>query len=749
MNEETISKIESFLYFDQNEKQDFKVLYRYSILPSKFTSVFLKAFYSLHSNTFVTFENQKVNVTEIMYNCDGFLNQISDDLCVLILCNIFINRNQLDLEHIISDEHFKIFCSKENWIKNQELVFVLPNTKRIVRLIENGVLPLFLVEISMVPVKINNDTLEYLINKDINIPELMTCKGLNDNSIDLISDQIIKNQLFKKKCEIFIEDQGILNPTMQIIASLLNISKKSLITDFSHLHSKYCGTHFDNIYIPFNQFKSIGNISNPREYLSRLEVYYVYLYHKKSIKDDLEQISIALTSREESIDCKLKYNENIELSLTPLNDGFKSETVNRSVSAQILDLVFKNNFLIDFEPYSFQNIHELACEPYFERIIKVYARNILVNKIHVPMNAYLTDASIILNFLQNSEIEVSENYSKRPKVEMDHDNKFSLISSTTQPTVNNISLCKLRPCNPKNLINSDSKEIYTQPNEIECSLDLFPTSILFSSLDFKESQNYCSISCSLPEFKVHNCRIPLVDFSTCSWLSENEKNLILSRYVDLYNINQIVSNILQVENSSQKVSEFVNQNFCKIFNKTDKLKIQCKFEISIDSSQYNEREIKEVLNEVTNLYSLRTFIMTNKVPKKIITKLFDNLSDSKLEHLIEETLVSSASDDFIVVLVETISKKYEFSHLFNHLIYYLNLKRPIITKYIQLYFIDLLKSMYIDESYIPLFQKLYEKFLNYEDSQIKANNDKILILIARCASAMDKETYYGNIKQNQ
>ena len=106
-----------------------------------------------------------------------------------------------------------------------------------------------------------------------------------------------------------------------------------------------------------------------------------------------------------------------------------------------------------------------------------------------------------------------------------------------------------------------------------------------------------------------------------------------------------------------------------------------------------------------------------------------------------------AIDDFIAVLFETIFKKYEFSHLFKYLIAFLELKRIPLTKQIQVYFIDLLKSMYIDESYIPLFNVLYEKFLDYDDTQIKSTNDKILVLIAKCASAMDKETYFGNIKR--
>lgn len=769
MEEGTIAKIEEFLCFSRNSNQDLKILYNYTVLATEFTLDSLKTFYILNSETIITFKTQKITISEILYNCEQLLSKIADDLYSFILCNTFISRNYLNHEQIISKERLNDFCKKENWIKNQKIEYYIPGTERIINLINSGLLPTFISNVLPESLKLSKNTFKYLMNYQINIAELMNYTELDNDSINIISEKLLTDSVFKKQCSNFIEDQGILNSTMQIIASLLNIFRKSNFSDRSSLHPKYCGLHFENVYIPFSEFKAIGNSFNLEGFLGRLELYYIYLSHKKNLEDDLNDISIALATKNEPEQLIFSREGNLDISLTPLDDSFEPEHYHRSTSAQILDLVFKNELFIAFEPYSFRNLNELSTESYFGKIINFYARNIIENNIKIPMNDYLKKVSLILEFLKNSFLQQEEVFPKRLKTEIRLDNL--------------IVACN----NQKNLEYKDLGNIYKNEeehsnrggiicNEVACSLDTFATSMLFSSLNCEDIQDinvpcnkyqsndnnmleeikdktiskiplkFQELSTEIDKNNTKIIEIPYIDFKTCKWMTEEETILLMEHYIKLHDINTISENFISLKSSTENINRYFVENLAELQNKLRKLIICCKLEIPFNINSYSDQEIRQALIESNFLFPLRNFIMTKKVLKKTIHKLFEDISHEKLEIIIREAFESNTSDDFIIVMLENMCKKYDFSHIFRDLIYILKMKKINLARFIQSYFIDLLKSMYLVESYIPLFEELYAEFLNYEDVLIKSNNDKILVLIAKCASAMDKETFYGNTK---
>lgn len=814
--------IEEFLDFKNNTRQELRILYNYTILHTKFSAIALKTFYILQSDTIVSFDDQKLTISEILYNCDDFLEFIDDDLCSFIMCNTFISKNNLGFGHIISSEKLTDFFSKSDVVN---VNFYIEPSEKVLRLVNLGILPPFISKISTEFIKLNRNTFKHLISENLDVSELMTYGDLDNCEIGLISDRILKDPIFEKACKTHIEEQGILNNTMQIIASLCNINKKSNISNRSYLHSKYCGEHFNEIYVPFAEFKAIGSIT-------ALESYLIYLSRKKNLNDDLNDISIALISEKfESLNTK-KYCEKIDskhgididssfyCSLSPLDNNFNYKPVEKSLSAQILDLVFKKNLRIKFDDFSFRNLAELSTESYFESVIVDYVREIVKSGLKIPKNEFLNNVASVLDFINQNNPDLYEEKVKKCKIE---------YFSNDQPTNHMDSLiCSLDALGSSIFISSlDPMELCFKDNE-ECTKDqntnlkvnekdiaetdhkyneassksniesnknskINETKRLSSELTLKsytesnknltanefrvyETERLGNEPCLTSNIKgnknskVDEIRIPVadqehkalpiklnnernitpfIDFSLHRWLTDQESNILMEEYLNLYDVDKISSNFLLMKKPSEKINRFFIDNANKIQSKTVRSKICCKFDISIDLSAYSDAEIKEILSNTENVFILRTFLMQKKIPKKFICKLFQNISDDKMQIIVKESLSGSTTDDFLIKMLETLCKMYEFRHIFDILISVVRLKRLGPTKYVQTYFIDLLKSMYVEDSYIPCFESLYAELLKYEDSVIKSNNDIILGLVAKCAAAMEKETFFGNIKQNK
>lgn len=704
--------IEQYLEIDSGGVKELRLLERYSRIHVQYSLGDIEVFYSLHCFTDVQFPLEICKVAEILYNCRDFMNSVPDDLLARIARDWFIIRNGL-LE-ALSQSGVGTGEFLRGLERRQDAVhpYLIECTGRVVELVNCGRLYPFMTNCCPSQIRLCKPTFRYLLYH-VDVESIMAYTELTVEEVALLVERMARDRPFSRRCRKFIETQGVLNDTMLLIASICNLNPVIRGTVSPDIHSYYCGKHFSSVYIPLSAFSQVLE-------LSQLEVYFIYLYHRTDISDNLQDILETLKTTPTGL-------SGMAVSC-PLDSGSQFCPGVRSIQSHILGLVLARGHTPRYDADVFKYLPELKDEPYFRETCRRYARGLLEDNIFDQVPDDLLKARAIIEYL---------------------------------------SLCGSRWRIHK-----------TEEDDMVCSLETIQTSLLMSSTSVVEvclstvssvpephptattgiSELHLStvtgISEPHPTATIHTLElhpstttnIPLICFKEHGWLSDHENSVLLDHYVELFSVNELAGNLLQTSNVSSKVILYFEENIEKITDRTLKAAVCCRLNIPFDPFDLTESEVRAVIDMPGSAFQLRHYMYVKKIAKPYIQKFVEKLTLQQLDVMIHELPSMTPTTDFILAFISTITGRYDLMYISEVLARLMGLRSVEIVRRIQKYILDLLGSMFIDADYLAPIERLYALMLGFGDREIRSNNDKILALIGKASAAMDKGVYIGNLK---
>lgn len=689
-----MQSIQEYLELTPGKVYKLSDLAKYTSIHTIYNLDLIACFYRQYAFYEVDFIGQKTTITEILIHCKDLIAFMDQDLYLDLLNNIFIIKNGLlnDLESIGSNA--SDFLKYNPDLIHREYEFLIESNDRIKKLVLESKLQPFMVDCNGINLQFNKNTFKYLLSrKKISIPALMAYDDLDMSEIKLVGIRIANDIEFSNDCKRFIEDQGILNTTMYIISSLCGLNKHSMKFDTDIVHTLYCPLHSQCMYLSFNTFKSVGN-------LSRHQVYLMYLIHKKTLKDDVDDMILAIKSPEDSLhEClnTASISESVDLTLTPIDINYIHIKKEKSINAEILNMLLKTSIDIVFDSEVFKYLPELAEEDYFEKICKKYANKILEYNIFEQLPKCITEVKSVVNFIDQH---------RKRKLKKDE-------------------------------------------NNLSCSLETIKSSILFSS---------CDDSCNTTEnndvilndlnLDGYYCDPPcFINFQDYPWLEEDDKIILLEDYIHRYSIDECVDNMILIKNMTSSLNDYFKENIDGITSLFKKVIVCCKLNILCKDANFNDTELNRIVEKLENPFILREDLYSAKTRKSTIKTFLSKLTHSEIDQIICDLETKKASTIFITAFIEFVENRYEFSHIHKLLSSFMSYGDLEITKFVQKYLIKLLNSRFVDESYVPYIVDLYSKMLGFADPQIRKNNDKIILSVGKVAKMMEKSAFIGNIKK--
>lgn len=695
-----MERLEAFLQFDQRERLHIETLHNYSILHTRFSIQEIKAFYFCHCTEVLGFARERpgveeTTVAEVFARCESLLECLDDTFYCCVLANLFVVRNHLSAETIKCEydlDRFNNFLAAQSDLDSMRRS--VP-TQRASRCVREGMVTPLMFSGDYRSIELTKSTFLHLVGNCADIPSLMTY-DLNDLEIRVLTEALLKNPKLRQECSKFIEDQGITSTTMQIIASLCGICKKSKNVDYSRIQSTHCAKHSSKLYIPLSSFEGSDDVSQAK-------AYWMYLSNRTSIEDNLEDIIELLRSDA----CASTTGPPVEKSCeshTSLGLPNPFGMGEKSVFAKILDLVLKSGLKLDFDRDVFRFLSELSHEPYFSEVCRKYGRDIVDSGIVISGCPYLDEVRQIVEY---AGLKSGQN-SDRDSDDCSFDTLGSLALASSLE-----SLCKK------------------------------PRAIAGRVLALKQDE----IKTPIPD-------LPIYDFREHPWMEETTANVLLECFIGKYGVNELASNFLCNFRFNNAINVFFRENCDGIRDKVTRGMVMCKLSASfgsflLDEQQFRAPELRQIMERSATLFGLKDHIMTKKVPRKYIQKFLGHLTGVQQDALLEEMGTSRASTEFTVLFIRHLSEKYEFSHIRGVLVHLMNCGDIKVVREIQHLVLCVLNSTFVDESYLEILEFLYEKMLSHEDLRIKKNNDKILVLIARSCRMLGRETLLGNIRTTE
>lgn len=366
--------LEEYLGIASEGIHNLEVLEKYANLHTKYSLFDIQIFYEKYSYHLVNFGPQKITLTEIFYNCEEFMSHTSVSLFLQISSNWFVVKN--GLLQSLQDSGSELYSFLTGLDCDHPYSYLIKRSDKAIELAKQGRIFPFMVECGPEDIPLNKHSFSYLINRKIDISSLMAYSGLSIEEIKLLVKKLVNNRQFLNDCKKFIESNGVSNETMLIVASLCQYNTLLDGTHSQNIHKYYCSRHFDHIYLPFSAFHSVLEMTS-------LEVYFLYLSHKASIRNDLEDIFIAIKTSDATF--------HIDTNLTV------KET---SIQACILNLVFSENLQLAYDPDVYKYLSELPNESYFQTICKKFAKEIIEDRLIHPIPDCLGDLMTILAYLK-------------------------------------------------------------------------------------------------------------------------------------------------------------------------------------------------------------------------------------------------------------------------------------------------------------------------------------------------------------
>jgi len=715
-------KLEEYLEISNDSPKELSLLQKYSKIHQNYCLSDIEAFYSLHRYTNVNFQLQPSKLAEILYHCTDFMDSVPTDLFARIACDWFLIKNSL--LDCAAQAPWEFLISQGPRLASGPLVLI-KSTERVVGLVNTGRLLPFMTTCSPGQLKLSTPPLGYLLDhKDI--PSLMAYPALTEEDVALLVERIVGNHSLSYRCRGFIMTQGILSDTMMLIASICGLKAPVRCRISPRVHSYYCGKHFSGIYVPFSAFAPVFE-------LSALEVYFIYLYHKADISDDLQDILEAVKGAGDICsDLNLGevsvHSDSLDLEMRSVQSTLDSEMRSpqqdrlelegRSVQSHLLDLVLSKGHRPEYDTDLFKYLPELEEKSYFVEVCKAYARELLESNVFHRIPSALCEARDVLRYLRSVASDV--------------------IDFTDGMMDACIPMNSCIPVGSCNLVDSCSLVDSCIPVDPSSTIVDFTTDLTNSSFETAQSSSLIIPSTS-------DIKVPLISFREHRWLTNYQKLTLLEHYTGLYSVDQLASNLLETRGVPLKATQWFKENIEQITGKAVKAAVSSRLGLPFDANSLTLAELHRMIDLSGCGFDLRPYMYANKVPIPLVRRFVANLTPGQLDVVLDELQGVWTQTKFVLELIRTITRKYDLRFISGVLERLMGTKSIKVVRSVQTCVIEQLESMFVDCEYIETMERLYRLMLGFQDRVIRMNNDRILMLIGKAWRGMDKEVYIGNL----
>lgn len=367
-------------------------------------------------------------------------------------------------------------------------------------------------------------------------------------------------------------------------------------------------------------------------------------------------------------------------------------TSNAPIKSYILDMILRSGHRPEYHFNIYKYLNELKNAPYFAEICMKYARELISDGVFDEIPPALVDSMRILDHLESLYT-------------------LSLMGNTPTPQHQ-----------------SDISSMTGSQNLLENRLN--------TDNHLKRSVKFQKIN-----------TLPLISFQEHKWLNEYEKTVLLEEYIEIFNVDELTSNLIQTNNISSKIVSWFGNRINSISNNVTKTCVCCKLGFPFNPLQLAETEMLSVIQTVESPFALRHYVYLKKTSASTIRKFIEKLTGEQLGVIISELKSINPTLTFTLVFIDVVTKKYDLKHITDILIKLMMAKSSKVVIRVQKYLVETLESMFVDADYIDYIERLYRSMLGFTERSIRVNNDKILVLIGKVSAAMDKGIYIGNIKQ--
>lgn len=225
------------------------------------------------------------------------------------------------------------------------------------------------------------------------------------------------------------------------------------------------------------------------------------------------------------------------------------------------------------------------------------------------------------------------------------------------------------------------------------------------------------------------------------------RNEFLIEHTKKFDVDLIAKYFLLDTDYSNEVINFFKENCSHIKSNVAKALVMLKLGMDLDF-HLKPTELLEIFEHTNTYYGMKFYIMHKKVCLKYINNYLVEIYNSTDKNMFEciDIGLNRPTRSFCIALIKFLEGKYDFRHYSNIMMKFLDYKDAKITLEIQTQIIKLLKSKFFDLSFLEKIEIIYRKLLEYSESQIRKNNDKILLLIVENCKLLGKQVVIGNIK---
>lgn len=698
--------VSEYLQLRPGTRNELSVLQRLSTVGTRYAQEEILRFYTANYTEILEFEGgARMSLSQIFYRLVRPLGGIDDSFYSLVAAHCFVSLNDIHYGDRITlddlpalNEHIERGADGTCYKK-------LGSSERAIRMINRGVLSPYMFDVCSDSIELRKSTFRFLITSSVSVPALMGYE-MDAGEVEMLVSEMAGSPGLRDRCAAYINDQGVINTTIFVISRLLGMDKRGRNVDHRRAGAMLCSEHDGHTHIPFSSFRRIGD-------LDRSEVYFLYLSSKTDFTDDIPDIreffdcwdpsAPASIPDDTAADrCSLRDTDDTCLSLTPLTFPRPGGDAERDIYVQTLRLLLGRGVDIGFHRKAFTLLLRLESEGYFTGVLCRYGRDMVECGLRPAGNPRMYD-------------------------DIERNLRYLGMSVDTQ--------------------------------EVPCSLDS-ADSVLFSS---GQSGVVCdtagravrrdiSIEDPIDASLLSSgavCRsdaVPVLRFGDHPWIRDSQRILLLENYLRHHSVDDLVDNFLLLSKTSSTIDSVFASEYPKIQDSVRRGLAMCRLSIEIGRGTFSRQTVRALLDGADALFSLRAVVLFEKVGQRHIAKFLESLNPGQEDEIYLLVRSSIVTQDFVLSYIPHLARRYEFSHISDILMFFVDSYREPVVVRVQKYIISLMADMFFVETYFEPIGMLYRRMMAFGSKRVRVLNESILSMVLACGRAMDRELFIGNVK---
>lgn len=746
-----MTDVATHLGMQEGRAYSYSILIAFHTLPVYFKGNEIFQFYNEYRDATLRFtDNITISLAEIFFRCQPLHAAIDDYFFSVIYTRYFALLNSIDIAGFSTTGSFDFYGFNTHLEKISETTALskIPCSDRVVRLINSEQLSPFMFEnINSAAIRIHQCTFSFLLAAGVDVSSLMVYNFSSPEEIRRLSRKMKTTPTLRKQCAEYIEDQGVINTTMFIIASLLGL-KNSLnstkMIDCSSIANLFCVEHGSALYRPFSSFRDSSDGS-------RCELYYSYLRPKRCLDADISDIrevfdEISIADKEEGIILPGRQSDRAE-SVLSLADEYGQHSLSflSSLSAgecagqrcsemgilNILQLTLERDVDFGFHCKAFDVLMDFPASHTLQQKFRRYCKEIIQSGIDTGSGRHSELFSAIRTILDY----------------LGYTKESGKVGEPQAPF-----LCSFDP---------NTSIIFTSDIEVDADGDVFLCSTPIHSPAIEECGDELAGKANAPEgvgvsslVSAHSedgrdKKIPLIHFADFPWLTDDDKSVILDNYIHHFSLFDLVDEFLSARAFSPGACEFFKTRHQEIRCPVTRALVMCKLSLEISPQSLLAKDMRTVMDRADSLFAMRHIILHDNIPGRFYKKFIDNLTLEQEAHIADTIRSERVNENFICAYLPHLFSKYDLIYIIDHLVFFIeNYPKKVVLK-IQKHLLQFTEDMFFTDNYLLQITLLYKKLLRNSSVEVQGANEHILAAMTRCGKALDREVFIGNLKEKE